>query len=276
MERRVVFIAAVVFVAFGSRFANGYPFTWKLSGHVVDVYSCCDSSPTPVSDPALADLGVVAGAPFSATITLDSLTPDTDPSPSFGQYLGAVLEMAFTAGSFHASAGPAPSSGDLVINVGLQALIADAAQSDGADTLFDNPLLALQVVGAPGTFTQAIPVHPPPVSSLQPFNLHDPLLGIAEQLRSARERRRAAAADPVPDRNLGGPGAGGRCGHRRPGPGRARGAESVYGCGSLIPCFSNSFAIAPPYSAIRSPRAFCVASIVAMRPAFRSWKRGIT
>ena len=179
MERRVVFIAAVVFVAFGSRFANGYPFTWKLSGHVVDVYSCCDSSPTPVSDPALADLGVVAGAPFSATITLDSLTPDTDPSPSFGQYLGAVLEMAFTAGSFHASAGPAPSSGDLVINVGLQALIADAAQSDGADTLFDNPLLALQVVGAPGTFTQAIPVHPPPVSSLQPFNLHDPLLGIA-------------------------------------------------------------------------------------------------
>ena len=88
----------------------------------------------------------------------------------------------------------------------------------------------------------------------------DRLLGDAEQSRGVPDH------DLDPHRPLSARESAGAVRLFRAARARLSTSHGVHGCGSLMPCFSNSFAIAPPYSAIRSPCAFCTASIVATRP----------
>jgi len=149
--------------------ATAAPVTWQLEGTVRAILSCCGATYVPVADPGLTSLGVVPGAPYTATIVLEASVPDGDPSPDFGSY-AAVTGLDFLAGTYHL--GPGARFQVLNVNVVDQLMILDAGFPTGAGTVFTDPTFGFEVVAdVPGTFpTDALPIDPPPVANLHPYD----------------------------------------------------------------------------------------------------------
>jgi hypothetical protein len=161
-------LAAAIAICVAADRSEGAPVTWQLSGTVQDVLTA-DFPYMPVTDPALSTLGVAPGVPFTATIVIEPATPDGDSSPDFGNYVPGVLSIEFSAGSYHASGAV---NGILAVNVPTQFMVLDTVFSGGANNLFTNPLLGMEVVAdAAGTFaSDAMPIDPPPLASLHPYD----------------------------------------------------------------------------------------------------------
>jgi hypothetical protein len=176
MRNPMRLLAAFLGVVCGATTANAAPVIWALEGQVENVYSIGGDPDVPVDDPALTALGVVPGAPFTATIIVEPTTPDSDPSPDFASFVDGVLAMSFSAGSYSVSAGLGATFSQLVVNVDEQLMIANII-GPGPASIF-NPVFGFEVVAdVPGTFSDAMPIDPPPLASLHPFDLADPLFG---------------------------------------------------------------------------------------------------
>ena len=189
---RCVAVAVVLAVVFLGAEAKAAPVVWQLEGHVEGVYSL---GGVLVDDPQLSALGVVPGASFTATIVVEAATPDADSSTNFASFADGVLAMSFSAGSYSVSVGAGAAYSQLSVNVAEQAMIANM-YAPGTPSMF-NPILGLEVVAdVPGTFTDAMPVDPPPLANLHPFDLNDPFFGFGtsfavlaeEQIRGSLTR----------------------------------------------------------------------------------------
>lgn len=85
------------------------------SGHAsAELLDVCYTGSVTAIDPNLAaslppDTPITTGAAMTVTYTFESTTPDTDPDPSSGIYLGAIVDFELTIGSQrfdHIPAGP--------------------------------------------------------------------------------------------------------------------------------------------------------------------------
>jgi hypothetical protein len=168
MLKPVQLLGALLAVGCFETAATAAPVVWQLEGQVGGVYSLSGPQ-VPIDVPALTALGVVPGAPLTATIVVEPTTPDSDASPDFANFIGGVLSMSFSAGSYSVSVGGGGDYSQLVVNVADQGMLVNL-YGPGASSIF-NPLFALEVqADVPGTFIDAMPIDPPPLASLHPFD----------------------------------------------------------------------------------------------------------
>lgn len=192
MRETMRFLVVLVAVGCLANTAKAAPVVWVLEGQVENIYSQ-GNPPVPVVDPALTALGVVPGAPFTATIIVEPTTPDSNASPDFANFIGGVLGMSFSVGTYSVSTGLDAAYSQLVVNVAEQIMLVNT-YGPGPGSIFD-PVFSLEIIAdVPGTFTDAMPIDPPPLASLHPFDLADPKFGFgtsygildpAEQIRSS-------------------------------------------------------------------------------------------
>jgi len=148
--------------------ARALPVAWSFSALVSDVRG----TPQEIAD--LAAGGVIDGALVTGLFGFETDTPDDDPDPLFGRYLGAVtsFEAAFPGLSLGFASG---ESSQVFVNVtggGLPAVYAALADATSSSASFPDVLVALELVAtAAGVFVgDDLLADPPPLGLLDPYD----------------------------------------------------------------------------------------------------------
>jgi len=150
--------------------AAAVPVTWRFAGTIETI-----DNATPETLAALSSLGVAPGSGFSGRLVFESEAPDQDPNVDFGRYEYAILLFEVTIGSFEASFGTDAAYNQFLINESVD-FIYPVGYGPGTSSVFDDPILSLELVGRPGLLSSdALPVTPPDLADLDPYGLGHPL-----------------------------------------------------------------------------------------------------
>jgi hypothetical protein len=162
---KLTFVGLVLFLAPP---AGATPLAWYFSAEVA-------SASGPAADlDALEAAGIVPGARFGGFLVFESSTPDGDPDPLFGRYLGAPtgFRAEFDALVVDFDAGGSEQIFVDVTGGGLPdvyAALLDAAESTAS---FSSLLVSLELVDSSGSAlaNDSLPLVPPLLTALDPYS----------------------------------------------------------------------------------------------------------